>query len=530
VGKDTPRRVVSLAEARPTPKQPDPLPAAGAGSEMRGHTLEILRMNDSMRAGMAEALRLTRSGQLLEATAAIQRTLWGQLTPTQTATAPARSLAETVNGPRGVTPAELFPTATPPQRRVGSTHPATGVPPLLPTVAESAPASRYPGTGRIASLLNSPAGPSQEAPVLISPPQGSEPASSTGALTGRTTQFPAMPLPALGGRSRRGLSFPPEPVPHHLPSGGQFIQGVYTGVAGTLTYRLFLPSGYEGESLPLVVMLHGCTQTVDEFAAGTRMNILAEQERFLVVYPAQATAANPSRCWHWFRAADQHRDRGEPALIAGITHQVVGAYAVDPRQVYVAGLSAGGAMAVVMGMNYPDLYAAIGVHSGLAYGVAHDLPSALAAMRHGCASAAPQDSRLPAVESSTPIVPTLVFHGNRDATVHPRNGDQILADWAWRYAGGGPDTLAGAKLHVTVSRGQVPAGRAYTRSRYHDASGRVVLERWRVYEAGHGWSGGSPQGTFTDPQGPDASQAMIRFFYQQRQREPEPPSTAEPIV
>jgi poly(hydroxyalkanoate) depolymerase family esterase len=245
------------------------------------------------------------------------------------------------------------------------------------------------------------------------------------------------------------------------------------------------------------------------------MNRLAEKEQFFVVYPAQAVPANQSKCWNWFKATDQHRDRGEPSIIAGITRQLASTYSVDVRRVYLAGLSAGGAMAAIMGMNYPDLYAAIGVHSGLAYGAAHDLPSALAAMQHGGKSALHQQHRhLRAAEINTHLVPTIVFHGDRDTTVHPCNGDQVLAQWTTPHAGDEPAKAAKTKLHVTMHRGQASAGHTYTRSIYRETSGRAVMERWLVHEAGHGWSGGSPYGSFTDPKGPDASQEMVRFFYQ----------------
>lgn len=310
---------------------------------------------------------------------------------------------------------------------------------------------------------------------------------------------------------------------------GQFLTGSYANQAGTRTYKLYIPSGYRGQALPLVVMLHGCTQTPDDFAAGTRMNELAEEHQCFVVYPAQAPAANGSKCWNWFKAADQHRGQGEPSIIAGITRQIVSTYHVDARRVYVAGLSAGGAMAVIMGMTYPDLYAAIGIHSGLAYAVAHDLPSALAAMQQG--GAAPTRQRDDAVLGADPCpraVPMIVFHGDRDTTVHPRNGDQVIAQWATVHAGGGPHTEAETNLQVTVQRGQVPDGHAYTRAIHHDASGQAIMEQWLVHGAGHAWSGGSPSGSFTDPKGPDAAQEMIRFFYEHPRREAQLPGTDDP--
>jgi poly(hydroxyalkanoate) depolymerase family esterase len=283
--------------------------------------------------------------------------------------------------------------------------------------------------------------------------------------------------------------------------------GSYTNAAGTRSYKLYIPSQYRGQPLPLVVMLHGCTQSPDDFAAGTRMNALAEEHVCLVVYPEQAATANASKCWNWFKPGDQQRGRGEPSLIAGITRQVMREYQVDPQCVYVAGLSAGGAAATIMGATYPDLYAAIGVHSGLACGAARDLPSALAAMRQGSDAVRLRRTGsaggAPGEGDSHGVVPTIVFHGDRDRTVHPSNGEAVVARSKARSA---------AVLRTEVEHGRVPQGHAYTRTIHTDADGRKVLEQWVIHGAGHAWSGGSDAGSYTDSRGPDAAREMLRFF------------------
>jgi len=298
-------------------------------------------------------------------------------------------------------------------------------------------------------------------------------------------------------------------VPLFPPArGGEFVTRSFSCAAGTRTYKLYIPAGYASASedrVPLVVMLHGCTQDPDDFAAGTRMNALADQHGFLVAYPAQAAQANIQKCWNWFRAQDQARDSGEPALIAGITHEVAAQHRVDERRIFVAGLSAGAAMAVVLAETYPELYAAVGVHSGLPYASAHDVPSAFAAM-HGGGSRT-NGARTAGREGA--VVPTIIFHGDQDTTVSPVNADAIAAQA--RAA-----VPQDSDVHVAVTQGVAPGGRAYTRTVLADGAGQSVLEQWVVHGAAHAWSGGDASGTFTDPSGPDASAEMVRFFCSQR--------------
>jgi poly(hydroxyalkanoate) depolymerase family esterase len=294
------------------------------------------------------------------------------------------------------------------------------------------------------------------------------------------------------------------PMPTHapapLPEGARFETLTYANAAGSRAYKLYIPSGYSGQPVPLVVMLHGCTQNPDDFAAGTNMNALAEEQTFLVAYPGQPSSANANKCWNWFVPGDQTRDAGEPSILAGITRQIMSDHAVDPCRVYVAGMSAGGAAAAIMGATYPDLYAAIGVHSGLAQGAAHDIPSAFAAMRQGGPPVASASRGRPGH-----IVPTIVFHGDQDRTVSAVNGEQVIAQ-----------AKAGADLRTTVILGQSEAGVRYARSVQADADGRPILEHWVLQGAGHAWSGGSPTGSYTDPSGPDASREMLRFFLEQK--------------
>ena len=382
-----------------------------------------------------EATRLTRAGQLVEATVLLQRMLRGESAPEATL-------------------------------RTG----------------------RISLTGREAPIIDAKA-------ITIEETESPHLARATSAqprrlreLLDRTKEHSGFGLPSVMKRaplSRQDI----------VPEGARFIEGAYSNPAGSRAYRLFIPSGYQGQPLPLVVMLHGCTQSPEDFATGTRMNFIAEEQNCFVVYPAQRNEANKAKCWNWFRTADQQRGRGEPSLIAGITRKIMRDYSVDPKRVYVGGLSAGAAAAAIMGATYNDLYAAIGVHSGLACGTAIDLPSAFVAMRQGGGS----DDR--AILGDGPPVPTIVFHGDRDVTVHPCNSDQVLEQ-----------SMRTTRTQKKVLRGRVPGGHAYTRTIHTDASGRGIFEQWNIHGAGHAWSGGSLAGSYTDPRGPDATRKMLRFF------------------
>jgi poly(hydroxyalkanoate) depolymerase family esterase len=386
-------------------------------------------VKDSFRNLMQNVQRLTRSGRLAEATAAIQRALGGGGAARSTPSSP--------------------PAAAP---------------------SPAAPAMDGDVIDVEARFIDDPVVDEAVVDELFMPPPAAAPAEPPSAE----------PIsPALDETAR-----------------GEFIAGSFSSAAGSRAYKLYVPSGPRVGPLPLVVMLHGCKQNPDDFAVGTGMNRLAEANGWLVLYPAQSQAVNRLGCWNWFKAEDQQRGVGEPAIIAGMTQHIVDTHAADPRRVYVAGLSAGGAMADIMATTYPDLYAAAGIHSGLAHAAAHDLMSALNAMRQG-----PRERAGGAAQREP--VPTIVFHGDSDTTVHPSNGERVIAN-AQATAPSDP------KLHTEL--GQVPGGRSYTRTIVRDDAGLSSTEHWVVHGAGHAWSGGHANGSYTDPLGPDASAQMLRFF------------------
>ncbi|CAO4168735.1 PHB depolymerase family esterase [Methylorubrum aminovorans] len=401
---------------------------------------------------MAEATRLTQAGRLGEATALIQRSLGAAGMPSErpqpTDPSAAPHALPRLEGPAGRLDAEADAThAAPiPERLRGS------IDQMMQSLRTLAPSLRELVGG------------------------------------GRHT-------PGADGLESEGVE----------PEGGQFVARSFSNAAGARDYKLFIPSPRSGRR-PLVVMLHGCTQSPDDFAAGTRMNVLAEEEGIYVVYPRQSSRANAQRCWNWFEPGDQGRESGEAGIIAGLVRAVCAEHPIDRSRIYIAGLSAGGAAAANIARAYPDLFAGLGVHSGLAAGCARDLPSALSAMRVGAPGAAePGGAAGFGAGSVTQAlrVPTIVFHGEGDGTVHPRNAEAVL-------------TQAGVEALTPQRESGNGGGHSYTRTRYADEAGRVQVEAWSVQGAGHAWSGGSPAGSYTDANGPDASRAMLDFFLSHR--------------
>lgn len=422
---------------------------------------------DSMKQLMAQATQLVRSGKLAEATRVLQQALGRSSPPGPPAPAPVARHSPAPAAPRAFTHAEVedavvVERAEPMPRQAGPT-----TPPTLPaeTSAPSAP----------------------PAPAAPRPP---EPAA----------RHPAAEPPGSFTR----VAFTPAP--------GSADAALHQGHH----YHLYVPPGATpGAPLPLVVMLHGCTQDPEDFARGTGMNDAAARAPALVLYPEQPHSANAHGCWNWFRPGDQRRGSGEPALLMAMVRDVMARHAVDERRVYVAGLSAGGAMAAVLAREYPDVFAAAGVHSGLAAGAAHNLMTALSAMKHG---AQPHARATPVAAPGQPVVPVIVFHGDADSTVHALNGERVVSA-ALGAIGGGQGTLV---RHV--EQGRSPGGQAYTRTVHRSAgsgaAGPVVAEHWVLHGGGHAWAGGSARGSHTDPRGVSATEQMLRFFLQHHRQAP----------
>jgi poly(hydroxyalkanoate) depolymerase family esterase len=318
---------------------------------------------------------------------------------------------------------------------------------------------------------------------------------------------------ALGqiGREEPALA-----VPH--AAMGKWEQYSYESEAGSRAYYVYTPANYQiGSPVPLMLMLHGCTEDPEVFATVTRMNQLADQKQFIVVYPQQGCFDNPEECWDWLDASQQSRGSGEPAILAGITQQVqqiTSQWTIDASRVYVAGLSAGAAMTVILGATYPDLFTAIGVHSGLEYAAATNGADALLAMTSGGPNPMTQGQlAYQAMGLYARVVPTVVFHGTYDYIVNPVNGDEVIRQWMETdYLASGKRYNASFHLPTSQQFKSVPGGYSYSVWTWSDSNGNAIQEYWSVYGMGHAWSGGSPNEMFSDPLGPDASLAMYTFF------------------
>ena len=291
---------------------------------------------------------------------------------------------------------------------------------------------------------------------------------------------------------------------------GRFVDRSFSNGTAHRDYKLYIPSTYVGEPMPLILMLHGCKQNPDDFARGTRMNALAEEHGFLVAYPAQTARANGSNCWNWFSVSEQHRGGEEPSLIAGIARHVGKACKVDEAQVFIGGLSAGAAMAVIAASSYPEVFKAVAVHSGLPIGAAHDVPSAFAAMQGrspaGDFKERPNRNTQRRDGVQAHPVRTIVFHGDSDATVALKNGEEVASQAVRAF-----NAERGRTLQQVVERCSA-GGRDCTVTHYLDNNDQALVETWTVHGASHAWSGGSAKGSYTDAKGPDASAEFVRFF------------------
>lgn len=309
---------------------------------------------------------------------------------------------------------------------------------------------------------------------------------------------PAKPKKAKRPVATRRVAATPVLRPKPATFGGGLFESRY----GTLTYKLYTPVGSTRRRLPLIVMLHGCGQSADDFALGTGMNRIADELGFLVLYPEQSPSAHFGRCWNWHRAGDQKRNAGEPAMIAALVRHIAVLGKANPARMYIAGMSAGAALAAITAAVYPEMFAALGVHSGLTAGTVTTVSGALAVMRDGGAGVVGRSRRAP--------VPTIVFHGDQDRTVNPANARGFL------------DRLAlfnRRPLQTRIKRGRSTGGRDFTRTAHADSNGTVMLEDWVVHGSGHAWSGGHRAGSHTDPFGPDASREMVRFFLARKRAE-----------
>ncbi len=297
---------------------------------------------------------------------------------------------------------------------------------------------------------------------------------------------------------------PPAPVIADAAVQGEFTWREIDTASGPRRFKVYLPAKYDkSRPAPLIVVLHGCTQDPEDVARGTQFNRLADEKGMVVVYPEQNVKANGLKCWNWFDSAQQRRDQGEPALIAQIAQRVMNDHSIDSRRVYIAGLSAGGAMALTVAYAYPEVFAAAAIHSGIAFGSATSIANALKAMGGAGADVATLPSAVTTAMGSRRHFPAIVFQGAADKSVNVVNAGQIVSQLSEMYSPGGLKKLSEKK-------GKTTGGYHFTTTTY--GRNKPVIEKWVVDELGHAWSGGSKDGTYTDPSGPDAGREIVRFF------------------
>ncbi|AWH53533.1 PHB depolymerase esterase [Stenotrophomonas sp. ESTM1D_MKCIP4_1] len=303
---------------------------------------------------------------------------------------------------------------------------------------------------------------------------------------------------------------------------GHWDFGVYGNVYGAREYQVWVPANYQpSQPLPLLLVLHGCVTGPNLMGEASGFNDVADTEGFIVVYPRQNVTANPMRCWNFPLPVNQARGSGEPSILAGIVDEVKAGYAVDPRRVYVTGISAGGAMTATMLACYSDVFAAGAIHAGGMYKGATTVSGSAYALLAGSIYSPDSNGRLAWQCSGSPKprpLPVLVFHGSADSTVNPINGQQAVRQFLQTndLADDGLDNDSVKYVPTSTYQGQVPGGRSYTVDTYA-YNGRVLAQHYVVQGMGHAWSGSQTGLPFTDAQGPDAT-LITWLFLKDNQR------------